>query len=73
MQVEVRHAVRGSRAERLPLGDFIERCAPYFAAFGGSGCLKHHPNQHPPREAMNRPNLSADPDEPYAHQNQTGD
>ncbi len=33
--VEVLHALRGSRLERLSLGDFIRRCAAYFANSGG--------------------------------------
>jgi hypothetical protein len=34
--VLVQHAVRGAQVERLELGEFVERCAPYFA---GAGCL----------------------------------
>lgn len=38
--VRARHAKRGSLEERLPLSQFIERCAPYFAALSaGEGRL----------------------------------
>jgi hypothetical protein len=36
MQVRARHAKRGCLEETMPLGDFLERCAPYFA---GEGCM----------------------------------
>jgi hypothetical protein len=34
--VRVRHALRGSIEEEMPLGEFLARCDPYFA---GAGCL----------------------------------
>ncbi len=39
LPVAVRHAVRGGRVEHMTLGEFIDRCADYFAAFSGTGCL----------------------------------
>lgn len=68
MLVEVRHAVRGSRAERLPLGRFIARCAPYFAAFGGSGCLIDQPYQERATDGMVRAYLSGDRVVGFGHQ-----
>ena len=68
MLVEVRHAVRGSRAEQLPLGRFIERCAPYFAAFGGAGCLIDQPYQERAGEGMVRAYLSGDRVVGFGHQ-----
>jgi hypothetical protein len=66
--VEVRHAVRGSRAERVRLGDFLARCAPYFAAFGGSGCLIDQPYQDRANEGMMRAYLSGDRVVGFGHQ-----
>jgi hypothetical protein len=40
--VEVLHALRGSRLEQLRLGDFIQRCAAYFAE---TGCVIDQPYQ----------------------------
>jgi len=68
MLVEVRHAVRGSRAERVTLGSFIERCAPYFAAFGGVGCLIDQPYQERAGEGMVRAYLSGDRVVGFGHQ-----
>jgi hypothetical protein len=68
MLVEVRHAVRGSRAERLPLGAFIARCAPYFAAFAGAGCLIDQPYQERAGEGMVRAYLSGDQVVGFGHQ-----
>jgi hypothetical protein len=68
MLVEVRHAVRGSRAERLALGSFIARCAPYFATFGGSGCLIDQPYQARASEGMVRAYLSGDRVVGFGHQ-----
>jgi hypothetical protein len=66
--VEARHAVRGSRAECVRLGDFIARCAPYFAAFGGAGCLIDQPYQHRANEGMIRAYLSDDWVVGFGHQ-----
>src|SRR5215207_3543769 len=68
MLVEVRHAIRGSRAERLSRGDFIERCAPYFAAFGGAGCIIDQPYQERAGEGMVRAYLSGDRVVGFGHQ-----
>jgi hypothetical protein len=40
--VEVLHALRGSRLEQLRLGDFVQRCASYFA---DAGCVVDQPYQ----------------------------
>jgi hypothetical protein len=49
--VEVLHALRGSQLEQLRLGDFIERCAAYFA---GTGCVIDQPYQTRLSEGMIR-------------------
>lgn len=38
--VRVLHALRGSAIEEMRLGDFVQRCQPYFA---GSGCIIDQP------------------------------
>ena len=38
--VRVLHALRGSAIDEIPLGDFVQRCRPYFA---GSGCMIDQP------------------------------
>jgi hypothetical protein len=68
MLVEVRHAIRGSRAERLTLGSFVERCAPYFAAFGGTSCIIDQPYQERAGEGMVRAYLSGDRVVGFGHQ-----
>lgn len=50
-QVEVLHALRGSKLEQLTLGDFIQRCAPYFE---GTGCVIDQPYQTRLGEGMIR-------------------
>ncbi len=50
-KVEVLHALRGSKLEQLTLGDFIQRCAPYFE---GTGCVIDQPYQTRLGEGMIR-------------------
>lgn len=45
--VRVQHAQRGAAVEELCLGDFIDRCAQYFQAFAGSGCIVDQPYRTP--------------------------
>lgn len=68
MQVEVRHAIRGSRAERMALARFIERCTPYFATFAGAGCLIDQPYLERAGEGMVRAYLTGDRVVGFGHQ-----
>lgn len=54
MRVGVLHALRGSSPETLFLAEFIERCRPYFDAFGGAGCMIDQPYQPRLGEGMIR-------------------
>ena len=49
--VEVLHALRGSKIEQMTLGDFIQRCSPYFE---GTGCVIDQPYQARLSEGMIR-------------------
>ncbi len=49
--VRVLHGMRGSAIEEMRLGDFVERCRPYFAA---SGCMVDQPYQTRLGEGMIR-------------------
>jgi hypothetical protein len=50
-KVEVLHALRGSRLEQVTLGNFVQRCEPYFA---GTGYLIDQPYQTRLGEGMIR-------------------
>jgi hypothetical protein len=66
--VRVLHALRGSRVETLPLNAFIDRCALYFEAFAGSGCIIDQPYQARLGEGMIRCYLSHDRVVGFGHQ-----
>lgn len=66
--LRVLHAARGSHVEELSLSAFVERCAPYFAAFGGSGCLIDQPYESRLDEGMIRCYLSRDRVVGFGHQ-----
>ena len=68
MIVDVRHALRGSRVERVTFGSFVERCGPYFEAFGGAGCIIDQPYQPRITEGMTRAYLSQDRVAGFGHQ-----
>ncbi len=63
--VEVLHALRGSRLEQLRLGDFIQRCAVYFAH---AGCVIDQPYQTRLSEGMIRCYLVHDRVVGFGHQ-----
>ena len=66
--VQVLHALRGSRVEKLLLKDFIDRCAPYFAAFAGTSCIVDQPYQARLGEGMIRAYMSHDRVVGFGHQ-----
>jgi hypothetical protein len=68
MTVEVLHALRGSSIEELPLSAFLDRCAQYFEAFSGSGCIIDQPYQARLGEGMTRAYLSHDRVVGFGHQ-----
>jgi hypothetical protein len=55
--IRVLHARRGSRPERMPLGDFMRRCEEYFDA---DGCIIDQPFQARLPEGMIRCYMGAD-------------
>lgn len=55
--IRVQHALRGAAVETLPLGDFVQRCEPYFAS---SGCMLDQPFQARLAEGMIRAYLVQD-------------
>jgi hypothetical protein len=63
--VTVLHALRGSVPEQLPLGDFIARCEPYFAA---GGCIIDQPFQVRLPEGMIRCYMGGDRVVGFGHQ-----
>ncbi len=68
MVVEVRHALRGSRAERTTLGEFVSRCTGYFEAFFGAGCIIDQPFQARVGDGMIRAYLSGEQVVGFGHQ-----
>ncbi|MBK8558448.1 Cj0069 family protein [Candidatus Amarobacter glycogenicus] len=60
LPVAVLHAARSSRVEHTTLGEFIERCAGYFAAFSGSGMLIDQPYFPRVGEGMTRAYMAGD-------------
>jgi hypothetical protein len=63
--VRVQHAATGSVPETLPLDDFVQRCAPYFA---GAGLMVEQPFQPRLDEGMIRVYLTHDRVVGFAHQ-----
>jgi hypothetical protein len=64
--VRVLHAQRGSVPEDLPLGDFVDRCAAYFAA--PDGCIIDQPFQPRLPDGMIRCYMSGDRVVGFGHQ-----
>jgi hypothetical protein len=67
--VRVQHAERNSDAEQLRLGEFIQRCEPYFA---GPGRMIDQPFQERLDEGMIRVYLTHDKVVGFAHQHPRG-
>ncbi|HEU5315078.1 MAG TPA: Cj0069 family protein [Chloroflexota bacterium] len=63
--VRVLHAARGSALEELPLGVFVDRCAPHFA---GAGCMIEQPYQQRLADGMIRCYLVGDRVAGFGHQ-----
>jgi hypothetical protein len=63
--VRILHAQRGSLPEELPLGEFMARCEPYFAA---GGCVIDQPFQPRLPEGMIRCYMGADKVVGFGHQ-----
>jgi hypothetical protein len=63
--VRVQHATRGSAPEVMPLLDFLQRCAPYFA---GTGLMVEQPFQPRLGEGMIRVYLTHERVVGFAHQ-----
>jgi hypothetical protein len=63
--VRVLHARRGSVPEEMPLGDFMERCEPYFAS---DGCIVDQPFQPRLPDGMIRCYMGADKVVGFGHQ-----
>jgi hypothetical protein len=63
--VRVRHALRGSVEEELPLGEFLDRCEPYFT---GTGRLIDQAYQERLTEGMVRCYLVGDQVAGFGHQ-----
>jgi hypothetical protein len=63
--VRVRHALRGSVEEEMPLGEFLARCEPYFA---GSGRIIDQAYQERLTEGMVRCYLVGDKVAGFGHQ-----
>jgi hypothetical protein len=63
--VRVLHAQRGSIAEDMRIGDFIDRCRPYFAS---GGCVVDQPFQARLPEGMIRCYMGADKVVGFGHQ-----
>ena len=68
IRVAIRHALRGSRVERLTLGEFVARCDGYFAAFGGAGPLIDQPYQDRIGEGMTRAYMAGNRVAGFGHQ-----
>lgn len=68
LPVAVHHAARGSRVEHTTLGEFIEHCAGYFAAFSGSGILIDQPYLRRVSEGMTRAYMAGDRVAGFGHQ-----
>lgn len=62
--VDVLHAMRGSRVERMRLGEWFERCAPYFA----TGGMVDQPFQERLSDGMIRCYMAQDRVAGFAHQ-----
>jgi hypothetical protein len=63
--VQVLHALRDSVPEKLPLGDFMARCEPYF---GWGGCIIDQPFQPRLPEGMIRCYMGVDKVAGFGHQ-----
>jgi hypothetical protein len=63
--VRVRHALRGSIEEVVPLGEFLDRCEPYFT---GSGRIIDQPYQERLTDGMVRCYLAGDKVVGFGHQ-----
>lgn len=68
LPVAVQHAARGSGVDHTTLGEFIERCAGYFAAFSGSGILIDQPYFRRVGEGMTRTYMAGDRVAGFGHQ-----